>query len=238
MKELITTNMKLVYWLAHKMRRTGLPLEDLIGEGSVALQQAASRFDPGRGVAFGSYAYTAIKRRMQRASQQHSRPFRVPEEMLLLMRKEQDATRELQARLQRAPTLEEVSDILQIPLTQLQNLRRIHAAGRAPSPLNRLSQPSDLLDGLGAEGGVDMSELVAEDQQLDGDASMLAVAATVSELLEFLPPQQRLAVELRYGLADRRERRLGEVAEALQMSKREAKALLVRALSTLRVLAA
>lgn len=26
-KELITTNMKLVYWLAHKMRRTGLPLE-------------------------------------------------------------------------------------------------------------------------------------------------------------------------------------------------------------------
>lgn len=46
----------------------------------------------------------------------------------------------------------------------------------------------------------------------------VAVEATVAELLQYLPPQQRRAVELRYGLgADGRERDVAEVARALKV---------------------
>lgn len=72
----------------------------------------------------------------------------------------------------------------------------------------------------------------------DGDdPAMLTRESTIRELLCYLPPQQHAAVELRFGLADNTERTVGEVAQALGVSRHRAQQLLGRALGTLRVLA-
>ena len=62
---LIEAHTRLVVALAAKFRHYGLPQGDLIQEGNLGLLQAASRFEPERGVRFSTYATWWIKSFMQ-----------------------------------------------------------------------------------------------------------------------------------------------------------------------------
>lgn len=54
--ELVTSHMRLVIGIAVRFRGYGLPLADLIQEGSLGLMQAAERFDLARNTRFSTYA--------------------------------------------------------------------------------------------------------------------------------------------------------------------------------------
>ncbi len=51
-----------------------VPYDDLLQEGRIALWQQVLHFDPHRGVAFSTYAWVAIQRRIWRAVTQANRP--------------------------------------------------------------------------------------------------------------------------------------------------------------------
>ncbi len=56
-RRLAEHNLRLVITIAAPFARSsGMPIEDLVQEGSVGLMEAVGRFDPRRGVRFGSYA--------------------------------------------------------------------------------------------------------------------------------------------------------------------------------------
>ncbi|NIA71085.1 RNA polymerase factor sigma-32 [Pelagibius litoralis] len=63
--ELIRAYTRLVVSLATKFRNYGLPMGDLIQEGTIGLLQAASRFEPERNVRFSTYASWWIRSAMQ-----------------------------------------------------------------------------------------------------------------------------------------------------------------------------
>ena len=63
--ELVGAYLRLVIAVAGKFRRHGLPLAELVQEGSIGLMQAAARFDPGREVRFSTYASWWIRAAMQ-----------------------------------------------------------------------------------------------------------------------------------------------------------------------------
>ncbi len=63
--ELITAYMRLVVAMASRFRHYGLPMSDLVQEGNVGLMQAASRFEPERGVRFSTYAAWWVRSAMQ-----------------------------------------------------------------------------------------------------------------------------------------------------------------------------
>ncbi len=63
--ELTTAYMRLVISMAGKFRHYGLPISDLVQEGSVGLMQAAARFDPEREVRFSTYASWWIRSSIQ-----------------------------------------------------------------------------------------------------------------------------------------------------------------------------
>ncbi len=63
--ELTGAYMRLVIAMASRFRHYGLPLQDLIQEGSVGLMQAAARFDPDREVRFSTYASWWIRSSIQ-----------------------------------------------------------------------------------------------------------------------------------------------------------------------------
>lgn len=63
--ELTGAYMRLVIAMASRFRHYGLPLQDLIQEGSVGLMQAAARFDPEREVRFSTYASWWIRSSIQ-----------------------------------------------------------------------------------------------------------------------------------------------------------------------------
>jgi RNA polymerase sigma-32 factor len=54
--QIIESHTRLAVAIASRFRGSGLPLADLIQEGSVGLMEAAKRFDPDRGVRFSTYA--------------------------------------------------------------------------------------------------------------------------------------------------------------------------------------
>lgn len=239
-QQLVSRNTPLVFWLAKKFGNSGLAQQDLVGEGLLALQRAASSFNPSQGAQFSTYAWALVSRRMQRAAQEYGRPLRVPPAKWALMQQERVARQELEGRLQRPPTLEEVATALATPPAQLRALRRLQQASFRASDAVLSSCGGGASSRGSSRGGaaaqLGMSDMVGDESE--GDLSCLALEATVGELLGYLPPQQRQAVELRYGLAgDREERGLREVAEGLQVSKSAARSLLSKALGTLRVLA-
>ena len=63
--EIITAYTRLVISTATRFRNYGLPIADLIQEGSVGLLQAAARFEPERAVRFSTYASWWIRSAMQ-----------------------------------------------------------------------------------------------------------------------------------------------------------------------------
>ncbi|MGD1876660.1 MAG: RNA polymerase factor sigma-32 [Kiloniellaceae bacterium] len=65
LQELIRAYTRLVVSLATKFRNYGLPVSDLIQEGTLGLLQAASRFEPERNVRFSTYASWWIRSAMQ-----------------------------------------------------------------------------------------------------------------------------------------------------------------------------
>jgi RNA polymerase sigma-32 factor len=65
LQQLIRAYTRLVVSLATKFRNYGLPMSDLIQEGTLGLLQAASRFEPERNVRFSTYASWWIRSAMQ-----------------------------------------------------------------------------------------------------------------------------------------------------------------------------
>jgi RNA polymerase sigma-32 factor len=60
-ERLVTSHLRLVVKLAVGYRGYGLPMSEVISEGSVGLMRAAERFEPERGVRFSTYAIWWIK---------------------------------------------------------------------------------------------------------------------------------------------------------------------------------
>ncbi len=63
--ELIRSYTRLVVSTATRYRHYGLPISDLVQEGSVGLMQAAARFDPDREIRFSTYASWWIRSAIQ-----------------------------------------------------------------------------------------------------------------------------------------------------------------------------
>lgn len=60
-------NLRLLYSMATKLsEQTGLPIDDLISAGSVALVRAAQHFKPGKGARFSTYAHKAIRQTLRK----------------------------------------------------------------------------------------------------------------------------------------------------------------------------
>ena len=63
--KLVTSHLRLVAKIAVRYRGYGLPLSDLISEGTVGMMRALWRFDPNRGVRLATYAMWWIRASMQ-----------------------------------------------------------------------------------------------------------------------------------------------------------------------------
>ena len=58
---LVTSHLRLVAKIAMKYRNYGLPVADLVSEGSIGLMKAVSKFDPDRGFRLSTYAMWWIR---------------------------------------------------------------------------------------------------------------------------------------------------------------------------------
>ncbi|HET6487218.1 MAG TPA: sigma-70 family RNA polymerase sigma factor, partial [Spirochaetia bacterium] len=77
-ESLIRANLRFVLSVARRYQNQGLPLEDLISEGTIGLMNAVEHFDVEKGYHFISYAVWWIRRSILKAICETSRTIRLP----------------------------------------------------------------------------------------------------------------------------------------------------------------
>ncbi len=122
LEALVMANISLVNSLAKKYAPFGLSMEDLIGEGTLGLVEAARRFDPYRGTRFTTYAVWSVKRAMIKAVVEQRGVVSLPYHKSSLLFSIKRAANELAQRKGSPVTLQEVADEVGVSTKQVKDI--------------------------------------------------------------------------------------------------------------------
>ena len=147
-QRMIEANLPLVFAIARRYRNRGLPLPDLIAEGSLGLLRAVRKFRPDKGTRFSTYATWWIRQAVVRALANQARIIRLPAHVELLLGRYRKERERLTRELGRPPSLDEVARALEIPTEQLAELEEIPPPGPLGTLLRDGEDVMELLDDL------------------------------------------------------------------------------------------
>ncbi|MBR1799704.1 MAG: RNA polymerase sigma factor RpoD/SigA [Bacteroidales bacterium] len=122
LERLTKANLRFVVSVAKQYQNQGLSLPDLINEGNLGLIKAAKRFDETRGFKFISYAVWWIRQSILQAIAENSRIVRLPSNQLGALNKLKKEISKLEQQLERPPSEEELSEILDIPEDKIKSI--------------------------------------------------------------------------------------------------------------------
>jgi RNA polymerase primary sigma factor len=187
-QRMIESNLRLVVSLARTYRSRGVPMADLVQEGTIGLIRAVERFDHRHGVKFSTYAAWWIHRSLREAVAA-AQPIRIPPRATRHLAAVRRAEDELRRSTIGSPSLAAVADRTEL---SVESVRSLQQAARVTASLD---EPVDDAD-------TPLGELVADHHAADPSERAIACeeAGRVRRMLRLLPQRHRDVVLHRYGL--------------------------------------
>ncbi|HTD40136.1 MAG TPA: RNA polymerase sigma factor RpoD/SigA [Mucilaginibacter sp.] len=223
LERLTSANLRFVVSVAKQYESSGLTLGDLINEGNLGLIKAAKRFDETKGFKFISYAVWWIRQSILQAINDHARIVRLPANKVGDLSKISKASSELEQHLERAATVEEIAEILEVTVEKV--------AGTLASASRHISvdapfssdEENTLLDVLQNPGS-------GTDKEVMDDS----LRTEISRSLTMLEKRDREIVELFFGLGGSQPLSLEEIGEKYNLTRERVRQIKDKALARLR----
>ena len=206
-RQMVNSNLRLVVSVAREYAGRGVPLLDLIQEGSIGLLSAVKKFDYTLEFHFSTYATKWIRQGITRCLASHGL-IRVPSHTAERIRKVTQARAVLMQKNGVEPTIKELSYFCQLSENRVQQLLQLNPE------IYSLDAPS-------GEEDVTLAALLEDLQSPQPYEELVRqeLRSTMDALLSTLSDRQQQILRLHFGMEDGICRSLEEIAKLFDLSK-------------------
>ena len=207
-RQMVNCNLRLVVSVAREYAGRGVPLLDLIQEGSIGLLAAAKKFDYTMDFRFSTYATKWIRQGVTRCLMNHGCIIRVPMHTAEKIRKITAVRNRLLQESGTEPTLQELAKECDMPADKVRRLLQL-----SPQTCSLDAPTADEESTLG---------VLLEDQNTPQPQEKVVrdeLSHTLAALLDMLTERQQQVLRLRFGMTDGTPHSLEEIGKILGISK-------------------
>ena len=227
-RQMVNSNLRLVVSVAREYAGRGVPLMDLIQEGSIGLLAAAKKFDYTLDYRFSTYATKWIRQGVTRYLMQQGSLIRVPLHTYEKIRKVQSVASQLLTELGREPSEEEIAVRCEIPVERVRQLQQLNpetCSLDAPVGADEEDSLGFLLEDI--QASQPQEKLIREE-----------LSRILEELLSMLTERQRMVLRLHFGMEDGQCHSLEQISIRFGVSKERVRQIERQAMERLQKLGA
>jgi RNA polymerase primary sigma factor len=221
---MIQANLRLVVTIAADYVDLGLPMMDLISEGSIGLTKAVERFDPTKGAKLSTYAAWWIKQSIKLALSKQAKMIRLPVHLVEKISKVRRLALEMSNELGREPSDDELAEEIGMSAQRVAELR------------NGSTRPASLESVIDEDDSTQLGEMIADEEAQTSYDSLQDqdLQQQLKGALHVLDDREKKIVFQRFGLDGGQPQTLEQLGATIGLTRERIRQLQTRALDKLR----